>query len=54
MEPNNKSLLELRRKALRERRKLQESHGKEVKKKENDLVDRVDLENCTPVPLEKS
>ena len=36
--------MELRRKALREQRKLQESHGKEVKK-ENDLVDRVDLEN---------
>ena len=23
-------------------------------KKENDLVDRVDLKNCTPVPLETS
>ena len=33
MEPNNKTLLELRRKALRELRKLEESHGKEVKRK---------------------
>ena len=33
MEPNNKKLLELQRKALREQRKLQESHGKEVTKK---------------------
>ena len=46
--------MELRRKALREKRKLQESHGKEVKKKMICLINRVDLENCTPIPLEKS